>query len=224
MNLLDALLLVYLVFGAWRGFRSGLLPAAGGFCGFLAGIWFAGHYYVPLAHYIGDGLGLKNFFAQGFSAFFQGVPCTSSEIGAMPGAEAGSPAPLWEPWLGLQTGVGNEVLGQLMAGAVVKFLAFLVIWLVVWKLLAFFSFWLSKIVHLLPLGSFDRLAGAGLELFLRSGVLVVLAGFVNPLLQGIPSGVLQTIINIWETSMLVPFLLARWLQLTPVLEHLLGII
>jgi len=65
MNGLDIALLVILLFFVWRGFRTGLIGAIGGFLGIVVGIWAGAQFMKPV------GVELMKYI--NFENFMQGV-------------------------------------------------------------------------------------------------------------------------------------------------------
>jgi len=224
VNLLDALFLMFLGMGAWKGYRRGLISAVGGFFGFLGGIWIAGHYYLPFSQFLGEKLGLKENLAATLFSVFKDVPWLGfSERGAAVGPENGFPPSLWEPLLGLHAGVREEVFAHLLAGALLKLFTFLFIWAVVWWGVALLCFLLTNAAHLTFLGMGNRFFGAGLEALVRLLALVVIVGLAHPLVISIPPDTFPALTNTWNHSQFVPYLIKGWGMAIPVLELLLGV-
>lgn len=61
MNGLDIALLVILLFFVWRGFRTGLIGAIGGFLGIVVGIWAGTHYMEWGGEYLMQFINFDNF-------------------------------------------------------------------------------------------------------------------------------------------------------------------
>jgi uncharacterized membrane protein required for colicin V production len=66
MNLVDGIFFLVLAWGAFRGFSRGLISMVCRFAGFLAGVWLAGRYYIPVADFLGNRLGLEGLFTKIF--------------------------------------------------------------------------------------------------------------------------------------------------------------
>lgn len=224
MNLLDALFLIFLVIGAWKGYRRGLISTVGGFFGFLGGVWLAGRYYLPFSQYLGDKLGMEKKLADALFSVFRDVPCFCFTERTLLTPESGFPPSLWEPLLGLNAGVGAEVFAHLLAGAVLKMLAFLAICFFVWWGVGLLCFLLTKAAHLTFLGRGNRFFGAGLEALVRLLALVVIVGLANPLVVSIPPSVFPALTSIWKKSLFVPYLVEGWEIVVPVFEQLLGVV
>lgn len=61
MNGLDIALIVILLFFIWRGFRTGLIGAIGGFLGIIVGIWAGAHYMEWGGDYLMQFINFDNF-------------------------------------------------------------------------------------------------------------------------------------------------------------------
>ncbi len=230
MNLLDAVILLLLAAGAWGGCRRGLIGTAGGLLGFFGGIWLAGRWYLPLAEFLGERLGLEGLLARALIPFCAGVPGGGFPAGVPAGGsgppETAFPPFLWEPWLGLASGVGGSALAHLLAGTLVKLGAFFLIWAVFGHLVGFLAALLTRITHLFFLGGINRLGGLGLGLVNRLLVLVVVIGMLNPLVLSLASGLPsaggwgEAFVSAWRTSLLVPYFTQGWNAAAPALELL----
>lgn len=60
MSLFDIILLVLLLIFVWRGFRTGLIGAIGGFFGIIAGIWAGSHYMDQVGAWIIYTINIEN--------------------------------------------------------------------------------------------------------------------------------------------------------------------
>ncbi|MGB9793054.1 MAG: CvpA family protein [Thermacetogeniaceae bacterium] len=224
MNLLDWAIVLLLAWGAWDGYRRGLISKAGSLVGFLGGIWLAGAYYLPLAAFLGKSLGLERLLAALLLPLCAGAS-TSGALPAIPGGGSGAyPSPLWVPLLAMESGMSAYTRAHLLAGAVVKAFAFFLIMGGVAYAVGMAAALLTPIANLLFLGGLNRLAGFGLGLLERALVLVVAAGMLTPLVFsfaiGAPvPGFADSIKRAWETSLLVPYLLRGWSAAAPVLQQ-----
>ncbi|MDH7577368.1 MAG: CvpA family protein [Bacillota bacterium] len=232
MNLLDAVVLLLLAAGAWGGYRRGLISTAGGLFGFFGGIWLAGLYYLPFAGFLGERLGMEKILTRILIPFCAGVPGggftaaipvgSAGPAGALP---TGFPPALWEPWLGLKSGIGGSALAQLLAGAIVKLIAFFLIWAVFGYLVGLLAAFITRVAHLFFLGGINRLAGLGLGLVTRALGLVVVIGMLNPIVLsfalGLPAagGWGEAFANSWRNSLLVPYFTQGWNAAAPALQY-----
>lgn len=76
MNGLDIALVVILLFFSWKGFRTGLIGAIGGFLGIVVGIWAGAHYMTMVGEYIMQFINIENEYLAGilgFAAIFIGI-------------------------------------------------------------------------------------------------------------------------------------------------------
>ncbi|HAA89067.1 MAG TPA: hypothetical protein DCE07_00555 [Peptococcaceae bacterium] len=112
----------------------------------------------------------------------------------------------------------------MLAGAVLKMLAFLAICFFVWWGVGLLCFLLTKAAHLTFLGMGNRFFGAGLEALVRLLALVVIVGLANPLVVSIPPSVFPALTSIWKKSLFVPYLVEGWEIVVPVFEQLLGVV
>lgn len=233
MNLLDAIITIILAVGAWRGYRRGLIITVGGFLGFLGGIWLAGRYYLALSQYLGEKLGLKEVFARVLIPFCADVP-TSTPGSGLPLSPSdpgftGYPQSFWEPWLGLKAGIGGATLAHLLAGALVKLIAFFLLWGIVSYLIWWLAIVLTRVARLFFLGGVNRLGGLGLGLITRALGLVVFIGMLSPVILSLAASLSpdlqwgQVLTKIWNTSLLVPYFMKSWNVAVPVLKYVFGI-
>ncbi len=227
MNTLDLIILIILLFGAWKGFRRGLISTSGGLLGFLGGIWLAGRYYIPAAQFLETQLGLEALFTRILVPFTAGIPAAMPAI-KLPNQvfETGFPPSLWVPVSGAQAGIYGTGKAQLLAGAIVKVAAFLLIMAVVSFAAIVLTSLLSKIARLFLLGGFDRLGGVGHGLATRALELVVIIGLLTPVMLGLSmsipgtGGWIQAFLHAWQQSSLIPLFNGAWNLVAPALKSL----
>lgn len=224
MNLLDWAIVLLLAWGAWDGYRRGLISKAGSLIGFFGGIWLAAAYYLPLAAFLGKRLGLERLL----TALLLPLCAGTSSGGALPaipgGGAAGFPSPLWAPLLAMESGMSAYTRAHLLAGAVVKAVAFFLIWGCVAYAVEVVAAALTPVAQFLFLGGLNRLAGLSLGLLERALVLLVAVGMLTPLVLSFAAsasgpGFADGIRKAWETSLLVPYLLRGWSAAAPVLQQ-----
>jgi uncharacterized membrane protein required for colicin V production len=217
LNWIDVIILLLLLAGAWGGFRQGMILTLGRLLGFLGGVWLAGRYYLAAARFLGVQLGLDKLFA-GILA-----PFTAHISAAVPtfklfstGSARGFPASLWVPVSNAQAGIYGSTMAQSLALAIVKVIAFLLIMVLVSYLVMLVASFLSRAVHLLLLGGFDRLGGVGVGLATRVLELAVVIGLLTPVVLGLSMGIpeqgglLQSFSQSWHSSTLIPLLNGTW--------------
>ncbi len=227
MNFLDLIILLIILFGAWGGFRRGLIVAAGDLLGFFGGIWLAVLYCRPVAQWLEVRLGLDKLIARILTPFTAGIQSAVPMITAhAPVTAPGFLQSLWEPVLQASAGIHGADLALSLADTIVTVIAFLLILaaavLAVRTLAALFS----KIAHLMLLGGVDRLGGLCLGIITRTLELVVVIGLLTPVILGMSisvpgtGGLLQGFFGAWHHSALIPLFNGGWNAVEPVLKSM----
>jgi uncharacterized membrane protein required for colicin V production len=231
MNLIDLIILLIILLGAWGGFRRGLILAAGGLLGFFGGIWLAARYYIPAAHWLGTQLGLERPLARILAPLTAGIPAAAPMITARGLKTApGFPQSLWEPVQQATAGIHGGDLALSMADTILKVIAFLLIMACVALVVGALASLLSRIAHLLLLGGVDRLGGLCLGLVTRTLELVVVVGLLTPVVLGMSlnmpgtGGLLQGFFHAWRQSALIPLFDNGWNAVAPALKSLFQMI
>lgn len=231
LNLLDWILLLLLVAGACRGLRRGVLAGAGGLAGLVAGIWLAGRFYLPLAAWLGESLGLKTLISGLLLPFCGGEPGAFSPWGELwPFSNGlqmvGFPPSLWSTVSALRMGLSASARSLLLADALVKLLSFVVIWWGAGFLTGSALRLLSGVAGLLLPGGLNRLAGALLGLGTACLEVMVGVGMLTPVLLSLSSslGVAAGLAGAWRHSLLIPLINRGWSLAAPVLEQFFHII
>ena len=191
--------IIFLVL-AWGAFA--VSAAASGddlqFAGLLIGVWLAGIYYIPLAHFLRNNLGLKKLFTNIF------IPFVREACRGHPArwASAHFPPLLWEPVQAMQTGISGVTMAQLLADSLVKLIAFFIIFALVsgvlGAILGLVANILTKITHLVLLGGVNRLGGMAGGLIANGLFLVIAVGMLTPLVYSFGTG--TALFNNWESS------------------------
>ena len=227
MNILDLIILIFLLLGVWHGFRRGFIMMTGGLLGFLGGIWLAGRYYITVAQFAGVHLGLNALFTRILIPFTAGIPTALPVINAHgQGAPLGWPPSLWVPVSNAQAGIHGAGLAIPLTETIVKVIAFFLILALVSCLAMMLASLLSKVARMLLLGGLDRLGGVGLGLVTRTLELVVVIGLLTPVVlgmsMGLPGqgGLLQGFFQAWHQSTLIPLFNGTWNQVAPALKGL----
>ena len=231
MNLVDGIFFIVLAWGAYRGFSRGLISMICRFGGFLAGVWLAGLYYIPVAKFLGTRLGLKELLTKIFIPFCAGGVPAGSFPQFTPDAGSslpGFPPSLWEPVHAIQGGISGMTSARLMADSLVKLVAFFLVFAVVSICLGAFLELLAKIAtgfaHIVLLGGVNRVGGSAVGLINNALFLVVAVGMITPLLYSMSlgfwgDGFRTALINNWETSVLVPYFNKSWEVASQVLAN-----
>jgi uncharacterized membrane protein required for colicin V production len=232
MNILDLLILILLVLGAVQGFRRGLISTAGGLVGFLGGLTLAGRYYVPFSNILGEKLGLRALFARILLPLLAGLPTagkgnlwpwisavTTSSSGQ---PQTGFPPSLWEPLLGLKAGLSGASRDLLLADALVKVIAFALIFGAVGLAVGYCAALISKLLPLLFLGGINRLGGLVLGLLVSILDLVVVIGLLTPVVISFAVSIPVyggDLLAAWHNAVLVPYFVNCWVAVTPILQQ-----
>ena len=229
MNLVDGIFFIVLAWGAFRGFSRGLISMVCGFAGILVGVWAAGRYYISVADFLGNRLGLEGLFAKIFIPFCAG----GASVGGGPqfASDAGSafPPSLWAPVDAMQNGMSGVTSAQLMADSLVKIIAFFLVFAVVSFCLGACLDLLAKILtgitDVVLMGGLNRLGGLALGLASNGLFLVVAVGMLTPLLFSLSLGFFgegfrTALINNWEASVMVPHFNKSWEVAAQVLANL----
>ncbi|MGD0152534.1 MAG: CvpA family protein [Thermacetogeniaceae bacterium] len=226
MNIIDLIILLILLLGAWGGFRRGLILTCGGLFGFLGGIWLAGRYYITVAQYLGTQLGLDKLFTRILIPFTAGISSAVPAIKATGRASLpGWPPSLWVPVNSAAAGVGGQGMAQMLAAAIVKAIAFFLIMALVSYLVMILASFISRVAHLLLLGGLDRLGGVGLGLGTRALELVVIIGLLTPVVLGLSLGLpvqggwLHSFFQAWNKSALIPLFNRTWNLAAPSMNN-----
>jgi len=218
MNLVDGIIFLVLAWGAFRGFSRGLIAMICSLAGLLIGVWLAGIYYIPLAHFLGNNLGLKKLFTNIFIPFCAGGPAEGiPEVGGLPIF----PPSLWEPVQAMQTGISGVTMAQLLADSLVKLIAFFIVFALVsgvlGAILGLVANILTRITHLVLLGGVNRLGGMAGGLIANGLFLVVAVGMLTPLVYSFGTG--TALFNNWESSVMVPYFNRSWGLIAPILAE-----
>ncbi|MGI6405019.1 MAG: CvpA family protein [Syntrophaceticus sp.] len=229
MNLVDGIFFLVLAWGAFRGFSRGLISMVCRFAGFLAGVWLAGRYYIPVADFLGNRLGLEGLFTKIFIPLCAGgVPVGG---GSPLASDAGSafPPSLWASVDAIQSGISGVTSAQLMADSLVKLIAFFLVFaaasICLGACLELLANVLTGIANVVLMGGVNRLGGLTLGLASNGLFLVVAVGMLTPLLYSLSLGFLgegfrTALIDNWETSVMVPYFNESWGVAAQVLANL----
>lgn len=230
MNSIDLIILIILLLGAWSGFRRGLIITVGSFAGLIGGIWAAGRYYISVAQFLGERLGLDGLLTRALTPFASGIPVVVPSVSPAAQGAAGWPPSLWAPVGDAQAGIYGSGIAHSLSLSIIKVIAFLLIMgLVSWAVMAIASF-VSRAARLLLLGGFDRLGGVGFGLAVRALELVVVIGLLTPVVLGLSMSIsgtgdwLQTFYRVWGESALIPVFNSTWNQAAPVLQNIFRMI
>lgn len=166
LNLIDYIIILYIILGFWAGFRQGFIRAVSVFIGGLAGIILAWAYYDNLAWYMED---------------YYGVITLTADFLRRRLFEAAGPAVMVLDRLPFFR-AGEEVSAAFyLASLAVFFLSFLLLFIVLSKIIQFVWNALGLVFDTGFLGGINRLAGmltVGVKNFI---VLAVFLSFLSPL-------------------------------------------
>ena len=225
INVIDVIILLLLLAGAWAGFRRGLIITSGRLLGFLGGIWVAGRYYITVAHVLGVQLGMDKLLTGMLNPLTANIPAVAPVVNALNSAASkGFPPSLWVPVGDALAGIYGSEMAHQLSLAIVKVIAFLLIMALVICLVMILASLLSKTVHGLMLGGLDRLGGVGIGLATSVLELAVVVGLLTPVILGMSmgmtdqGGLLRSFYQAWNQSTLVPFLNGTWTMLAPALK------
>lgn len=227
MNLIDLLLIVFLLLGIIKGYKKGLLNSLVGLCSSILGLFIAIKTHAYLVAWLETKYQsvskLSHYFAERL-AISEAV--STLPIGTLPLSEPSSaweglllPAILKAQLLEFSQGMGEkmrlaaeasigDVLYLFLANIVMNFLAIILIWLVINKGLCLLAYFFTSLTKETFLGSLNRIGGVCIGLLIRILVLTIIIGLCSPLFNVAPhtepsflSAVLMTI----SEAQLVPY-------------------
>ncbi|NLO76255.1 MAG: CvpA family protein [Clostridia bacterium] len=205
MNLIDLLLIVFLLLGIIKGYRKGLLNSLVGLCSSIIGLFVA----IKTYSYVVAWLEAKYQFTSKLSQYFAerltfSETVGESTLGSLPLSEAspawgGLPLPeiLKTQLLEISQGLGEkfgqaavtnigDVLYLFLAEKVLNLLAIILIWFVVNKGLCLLSNFFTSLTKDTFLGSLNRIGGICIGLLIRVLILTIIIGLCNPLFNVAP--------------------------------------
>jgi uncharacterized membrane protein required for colicin V production len=228
LNLIDVVILLFLLVGAWQGFRRGLILASGKLIGFLGGIWVAARYYNAIARFLGTHLGLNKLLARALTPFTSHMATTAPALAVSGrGTLSGFPESLWIPARAVSAGIYGNNLALSLSQTIIKVIVFLVILALVGYVVMALASLLSTTAHMIMLGGADRLGGVCLGLVARVLELAVVVGLLTPVVLGLAmgqGGPLHSLYQEWNSSALIPFFNKTWNMMAPVLQNLFKMI
>ncbi len=232
MNIVDLLLIVIIGFGAFKGFRQGLIYSLGGLFGWVISLVFAGMYSKNLKTFLDNNYQFTYKLGEWFKDHMAlpNLPLDSgASVSEIQQAVNNLTLPqflknnLTEEVIMLNaTGNGPESLGQVLgcglAGILVKGIAFLILFFLISIFIKIILKIISKGLNATFLGGFNRLGGLITGTGINSCILSIVIGVLYPLLT---AGVNNPISREIQTSFLIPVLLNIFAVLS---THILGFI
>ncbi|HAG10847.1 MAG TPA: hypothetical protein DCK76_05585 [Desulfotomaculum sp.] len=164
MNWVDVTILVIIGWFAWRGLTTGLLKGIARLAGIFLGIVFAMKYDSQLADFAGSKWHLTEKLSKYFSF----------------------PTDLWNEsmsWWSSQGSsfTGGEQIQNILSMRLLEIIAFLLIFLVVYRLVYLVGSLLSKVARTAFLGPVDRLGGLALGIVNGLVIVLILVALMMPL-------------------------------------------
>ena len=236
MSLFDILVGLIVVWGSYRGLKSGLIKSLGGLLGWAAGIAVALSFSRSLAGYLDQRFDAVAAVGE-FIIRFIPLPNLSFEADNITRAVVNAGVQemalpdflkisLIENINGLLVG-GNhfdlglpELISHGLAAMVLNGLSFLILFIVAGTIIKIGFNLLSKVVSITPLGSVNKLSGAVLGFLMSVVIVTVIAGVLSPVLI-ISAAQNDTVASIIYSSLLFPYLLELFLLIG---SHIFGLI
>lgn len=243
MNIVDLIIVVFILLGAAGGYSKGFVASLVGLFSRIIGLIAAFSYYPLAAKWLDAEFGLKEYISEFLQAQLQlPQPVAEFRLGKLPLLDASNyldsismPEPLKTQLLvyldrlegitsPLQFSLG-EIINQYLASALISGLAFLLIWFGVDLLLRILAKLFSGAIKNTAFGFFDRLAGLVMGAALTALVLTVCIGLITPVLQladiskpTVFSAVMKTMGESWLVpgfSSCYDFLFSQFMSLLP---------
>lgn len=227
MNLIDLLLIIFLLLGVIKGFKKGFLNSLVDLVSSLIGLFVAIKTHLYLARWLETKFQLTATFAQYFEkrlALSQAV--SQLKVGTLPSSDVSTYEDilqlpeklkflLWDfaQKIGEQIGeMGDACLGDVLylflAEILLKVLVLILIWFVVAQGLRLFSRLLTKLTENTFLGSLNKLGGVCTGLLIRVLTLTIIIGLSSPLFniaQHTEPSFLSAVLRIINEAYLVPY-------------------
>lgn len=236
MNLIDLLIIIFLLFGLWKGFRKGLLNSLVGLCSTLLGLFVAWQTHACVAGWLDNGFQLTTKLARYFEQRLVlsetvsqlnvgtlSLPATNTS-GATLQLSARLKLQLVEfaEKMGEQIGLGADVyLGDILylflAKLVLQILVIILIWFLVDKGLLLIAQLITKLTENTFLGSLNKIGGVCIGLLSRVFVLTIIIGLSSPffnLAQYTEPSFLSSVLQTTSEAFLVPWFTSAFSFLT----------
>lgn len=199
MNWVDAVFLGIVAWGAWNGYRRGLLKTLVGFAGFLVALIVAFIYYKELGQWLNEKLHLGQKLEPLIMGYLP-VPSQVSQIklDGLPTEKVMSlvdkvalPASYKQELTltlqNLSSFGGGETVGQMVAVGIaslfVSIIAFLLLWFTVEHGLKWGASYLTRTMDGTPLKRINRLTGSAAGLLTSALTLIIIVGLLSPILH-----------------------------------------
>ena len=198
MNLFDVLIGLIVVWGFYRGFKSGLIKSAGGMFGWIASIMVALSFNQSLANYLDKSFGavatlgefiirfipLPNFSFEADSVSMTVVNAGIYEM-ALPDflrrslSENISQLLATGDFFNLNL---SELIAYGLAGMLLNGISFLILFIIAAIIIKIGIDLLSRIVSATPLGPINKLSGGALGVVISILVITVIIGLLSPII------------------------------------------
>ncbi|MGI6587977.1 MAG: CvpA family protein [Peptococcia bacterium] len=236
MNLIDLLIIIFLLFGLLKGLRKGLLNSLVGLCGTVIGLFVALNTYSYVVGWLDVRFQLTDKIAQYFEKrLVLSETVSQLKVGTLPYTEVN---PSWDMLqlpemlkLQLQSfsrNIGEQIgqtadfcLGDILylflAGIVLKILAIIFIWVLVDKGLSLISHLITRLTEDTFLGSLNKLGGLCIGILIRGLVLTVIIGLISPffnIAQHTEPSFLSAVLKTTGEAFLVPWFTLAFSVLT----------
>jgi uncharacterized membrane protein required for colicin V production len=236
MNLIDLLIIIFLLFGLLKGLKKGLLNSLVGLCSTLLGLFvaFKTHSYVAgwldarfqllakIAQYFEKRLVLSETVSQlKVETLSLAETNTSWDMLALP-EKLKLQLLDFSQKIGEQFGqTGDACLGDILylflAEIILKILVIILIWVLVDKGLLLISHLITKLTEDTFLGSLNKLGGVCIGLLIRALVLTIIIGLISPLFniaQHTEPSFLSAVLKTTSEAFLVPWFASAFSLLT----------
>ncbi|GAW93700.1 CvpA family protein [Calderihabitans maritimus] len=221
MNYVDITIIILLLLGAWRGYRSGLLETLGGLAGFLLSLLLAVFYTRSLAAILDQSFGIIDWLKGWLNAHIPVAALLQQvERQSVSGVEQLSLPPFYQKllvgYLGKSLAAGGtayESVSEALAAAIASFLlqgiTFLLIWFGSLLVLKVFFRLITRSIDKTLLGAVNRLAGTAVGFLTTYLVVGAIAALITPLLALYatrPESVFYSLSRSVAGSYLIPWL------------------
>lgn len=201
MNVIDFIIIIFLLLGVFNGYTKGLIVSLAGLVGNVIGLICAAKYYkdlgtwantefslaIKIQHFLQDNLVLPQAVFQ-FNLDKTPLPDLIKNLDniSVPDTLKENLAIYIKE---LQIGMNNisgiklgEIVHQYLASALVSIIAFVVIWLIIANCIMLVAAVYRGLTKRTILGSLDRLGGAVMGGLVSALIITILIGLISPLL------------------------------------------
>lgn len=202
MNIVDILIIAFLLMGSMIGFKRGLIGSIVGLFSSLIGLFVAHQYYAVLGQWLNTQFELQgkiSVFLNNNLVLPQAVSELDMKMLQIPDLSVyldkfDLPLSLKGQFMNYINSIGSDnlwqagaslgdVLHQFLAVAIINGISFLLIWFVVDKGIMLVSLLYSRIINNTVLGGFDRVGGLLIGTVVSVLALTIIIGVFTPLLN-----------------------------------------